>query len=131
MLKGSYALKFNLAEYNIRENISHTTYVLVRRRVDKSEDVNCLSVAGRDEVCIVSAERQAVDMDEPDGGRKEVANLIWQFSPLHVLKNEWFGMGSPSSHGTCTCVSHGLCTCSVHASTCIDLSPLHSSSELH
>lgn len=56
--------------------------------------MNCLSVAGGDEVCVIRAERQAVDVDEPDlgggggmGGKDEVTNYIWQFSPkksLHV-----------------------------------------------
>ena len=60
MLNGNYSLKvfkFNLAEYIAMGRTSATTYVLVRRRVDKSEDVNRLSIAGGDEVCVVRAER--------------------------------------------------------------------------
>ena len=38
---------------------------LIRRWVDQSEDVHCLCVTGWDEVSVVRAERQAVDVDEP------------------------------------------------------------------
>lgn len=106
--------------------ISATTHVLVRRRVNKSEDVNCLSVAGGDEVCVIRAERQAVDVDEPDlGGGGGYGRKRWSYK-LHLavqskkiitcITNQWFGMGSPHCHGTCVLHVHELytyvqCTC--------------------
>ena len=55
--------------------------------------MNCLSVTGRDEVSIIGAERQAVDVDEPaTGGRIPHLKLchtgacvrpLYTSSPLH------------------------------------------------
>ena len=50
---------------NFIHDLQHTRHLLVRWRVNKSEDVDCLSITGGDEVSIIRAEWQAVDVDEP------------------------------------------------------------------
>ena len=41
---------------NFIHDVQHTCHLLVRWRVNKSEDVDCLSITGGDEVSIIRAE---------------------------------------------------------------------------
>ena len=63
--------------------------LLVRGRINKSEDVDSLSITGGDEIGVVRAERQAVNVDEPVQGRQCTIMYMYIVATCCILSNDY------------------------------------------